>query len=153
MLYITTVVRRREEHNKDQRELRGLTRILDAEIQRNRERLIDPAHPEEAKFGNFQPDALEAFKILSRELEHLESDDWNRSKVRLAQLATDEHFAALNAYYSRLPEALRLGQRENISPFDLVEGPQLTQECIALGDSAIALGETAQAPPAGPTGG
>ena len=75
--------------------------------------------------------------LLNTRLRHLKTDDWDRSKVRLAQLiAKSEHFARLSDYYDRLAYLVRLGQEESVGPQYWDTGLEHIRECKKLGDKA-----------------
>ncbi len=106
----------------------GLLRLAHAEIKRNR-RILQPLR---------EADGTTATAYLIWSLRHLETDDWDRSKVRLAQLIVkSEHFASLSDYYDRLGYLVRLGQKELTGPQFWQPGIERAQECMQLGDKAV----------------
>jgi hypothetical protein len=111
------------------RERRGLVRLVHAEIKRN--------HSILSKFKSPYTDSFNVY-VINVHLRHVRTDDWDRSKVRLAQLiAKSERFAALNDYYDRLAYLVRLGQEGLAGPQYLKPGLDRVQECKQLGDKAI----------------
>ncbi len=127
VLYIQNHLRNKKEEKERDQELKGLLRVLDAEMARNEELL------HKAVAVDLSPSGGDRTPIIA--LRDLELADWDRTKVRLARLTDGEHFTALDKYYRKVRETSEKAASATV-PGNYPQVQSLARECKAASDEA-----------------
>lgn len=131
VLSIQTYLTNRREKNERKRELKGLFRIVDLEMENN-EPLLQQVLEVDVNIAS----GSELRPFLN--LRSIEFKDWNDTKGRIARLAEEEHFRNLYSYYRK---AEKLHDRVDNLSSSFAAGhtkqiQELTRECKELSDAA-----------------
>lgn len=133
VLYIQTRLKNKENERHRQEELKGLTRIVDAEMLRNEDLLRRALTVDLATSSG-------AGRAPILALNDLETADWDITKVRLARLANGEHFTKLEVYYEKARnlavKAQRLRDQSTVNQGQLTGAQESTEKCKAASDKA-----------------
>ena len=103
-MLIQNTLRNRKERRDKEEELKGLIRIVETEMSSN-EAMLEKALEVDLKV------ASGAGRSPLMDLRDLGVADWDRSKVRLAQLADGAYFAQLSDYYKTTIDTLARAQQ------------------------------------------
>lgn len=131
VMLIQNHLRNKKDKESKKEELRGLIRIVDAEMSRN-EGLLREAQSVDLSA------ATGAGRAPILTLNGLEAADWDNTKVELARLLDGGHFASLGAYYEEVRDLSAHVQRLiNVSNFPtqaLREVQGMAEQCKAISD-------------------
>jgi hypothetical protein len=133
VMLIQNHLKNKEEERNRQQELKGLIRLVDAEMSRNEDLLKQALAVDVATSSGAGRSPILA-------LNGLEGADWDRTKVRLARLADGEYFNKLDAYYIKARDlaqyAQRLRDQATVNQSQLMEVQNVAEKVKAASDEA-----------------
>lgn len=104
VMLIQNHLRNKKEEKDKRQELKGLIRIVDAEIAENGDLLQKALAVDTASAAGAQLNPI-------LDLRNLQTRDWDNTKVVLARLADEDHFRSLDTLYRRTHDLSTLVQR------------------------------------------